>query len=115
MLAQKHTSHCEGYDKLKPFGFPIRGCVVGWCRKTIWLYTNKSSNPLQNIDAYYHEAVSGNWRVSFSAGAAGYPFPVAKNSAPRAATRFETRMLGPRLTETTQWKHRRPSPYKCVS
>ena len=25
--------HCDGYDKLKPYGFPIHGCIDGWNRK----------------------------------------------------------------------------------
>ena len=24
------TWHCDGYDKLKPFGFPIHACIDGW-------------------------------------------------------------------------------------
>ena len=27
-----YSWHCEGYDKLKPFGFPIHGCIDGWSR-----------------------------------------------------------------------------------
>ena len=28
--------HCDGnYDKLKPFGFPIHGCINGWSRKIL--------------------------------------------------------------------------------
>ena len=30
--------HCDGYDKLKPFGFPIHACIDGWSRKALWLY-----------------------------------------------------------------------------
>lgn len=29
------TSHCDGYDKLKPFGFPIHACINGWSRKAL--------------------------------------------------------------------------------
>ena len=49
--------HCDGYDKLKPYGFPIHGCIDGWSRKIIWLYTTRSNNRPQNIGAYYLEAV----------------------------------------------------------
>lgn len=27
--------HCDGYDKLKPFGFPVHGCVDGWSRSAV--------------------------------------------------------------------------------
>ncbi|XP_065680522.1 uncharacterized protein LOC136094498 [Hydra vulgaris] len=29
--------HVDGYDKLKPYGFPIHGCIDGFSRKIIWL------------------------------------------------------------------------------
>ena len=28
--------HLDGYEKLKPFGFPIHGCIDGYSRKLIW-------------------------------------------------------------------------------
>lgn len=28
-----HCWHIDGYNKLKPFGFPIHGCVDSWSRK----------------------------------------------------------------------------------
>ena len=49
--------HCDGYDKLKPFGFPIHGCIDGWSRKIIWLYLTRSNNLPGNIAMYYLEAV----------------------------------------------------------
>ena len=30
-----HSWHCDGYDKLKPYGFPRHGCIDGWSRKTM--------------------------------------------------------------------------------
>ncbi len=48
--------HCDGY-KLKPFGFPIHGCIDGWSRKILWLYVTRSNNLPQNIAAYYLETV----------------------------------------------------------
>jgi hypothetical protein len=51
--------HCDGYDKLKPFGFPIHGCIDGWSRKIMWLYVTRSNNLPSNIAKYYLEAVSG--------------------------------------------------------
>ena len=36
--------HADGYDKLKPYGFPIHGCIDGWSRKIIWLQVARSNN-----------------------------------------------------------------------
>ena len=49
--------HCDGYDKLKPFGFPVHASTDGWSRKILWLYVTRSNNLPQNIAAYYLEAV----------------------------------------------------------
>ena len=49
--------YCDGYDKLKPFGFPIHACVDGWSRKALWLYVTRSNNWPHNIATYYLEAV----------------------------------------------------------
>ena len=27
--------HADGYDKIKPFGFPIHGCIDGYSRKVL--------------------------------------------------------------------------------
>ena len=32
-----YTWHVDGYDKLKPYWFPIHGCIDGWSRKIMWL------------------------------------------------------------------------------
>ncbi|XP_078372629.1 uncharacterized protein LOC144656265 [Oculina patagonica] len=49
--------HCDGYDKLKPFGFAIHGCIDGWSRKIMWLYVTRSNNQPNNVAAYYLDAV----------------------------------------------------------
>ena len=36
--------HLDGYDELKPFGFPIHGCVDGYSRKLIWLKLGHFNN-----------------------------------------------------------------------
>ena len=36
--------HADGYDKLKPFGFPIHGCIDGFSRKIMWLEIVKTNN-----------------------------------------------------------------------
>ena len=49
--------HCDGYDKLKPFGFPIHGCIDGWSRKILWLYVTRSNNQPNNVATYYLDAM----------------------------------------------------------
>ena len=29
--------HVDGYDNLKPYGFPIHGCIDGYSRRILWL------------------------------------------------------------------------------
>ena len=52
-----YSWHCDGYDKLKPFGFPIHGCIDGWSRKIMWLYVTRSNNQPNNVAAYFLDAV----------------------------------------------------------
>ena len=49
--------HADGYDKLKPYGSPIHGCIDGFSRKVIWLYVTRSNNYPDNIAAYYLDSV----------------------------------------------------------
>ena len=35
--------HLDGYDKLKPFGFEIHGCIDGYSRRALWLNVLKSN------------------------------------------------------------------------
>ena len=49
--------HADGYDKLKPFGFPVHGCIDGFSRKILWLYVTRSNNLPDNVAAYYLDAV----------------------------------------------------------
>ena len=34
----------DGYDKLKPFGFPVHSCIDGFSRKVLWLRVTRSNN-----------------------------------------------------------------------
>ena len=36
--------HVDGYDKRKPYGFPIHGYIDGWSRKIMWLRLVRSNN-----------------------------------------------------------------------
>lgn len=53
-----HTWHVDGYDKLKPYGFPIHGCIDGWSRKILWLKVTKSNNHPEIIANFYLNLVS---------------------------------------------------------
>ena len=35
--------HLDGYDKLKPFGFEIHGCIDGYSRRVLWLNVLRSN------------------------------------------------------------------------
>ena len=49
--------HFDSYDKLKPYGICINGCVDGFSRKVIWMNAyHKGSNP-RLIGSYFVEAV----------------------------------------------------------
>ena len=50
--------HIDGYDKLKPFGFPIHGAIDGHSRKILWLKVVQSNNDLKVIADLYLDNVS---------------------------------------------------------
>ena len=56
-LGPNYAWHCDGYDKLKPYGFPIHGCIDGWSRKILWLHVTRSNNHPDIIATYYLNAV----------------------------------------------------------
>ena len=45
--------HADGYDKLKPFGFPVHGCIDGFYSKVIWLQRCRSNNG-HIVPAHYY-------------------------------------------------------------
>lgn len=45
--------HLDGYDKLKPFGFPIHGCIDGFSRRILWLNVTHSNNNPRVISSFY--------------------------------------------------------------
>lgn len=49
--------HIDGYDKLKPFGIAISGCIDGFSRKMIWVEAYKTNNDPRVIAGYYMDAV----------------------------------------------------------
>lgn len=50
--------HIDGYDKLKPYGICIHGCIDGFSRKIIWLKASYTNNDPTVIAGYYVEAVA---------------------------------------------------------
>ncbi|KAJ8048761.1 hypothetical protein HOLleu_01207 [Holothuria leucospilota] len=49
--------HIDGYDKLKPFGLCISGCLDGYSRKLIWLNVYHTNNNPRIIGGYFIEAL----------------------------------------------------------
>ena len=49
--------HMDGYDKIKPWGFPIHGAIDGYSRKVLWLKVTRSNNNPDNIAKFYLESV----------------------------------------------------------
>jgi hypothetical protein len=49
--------HLDGYDKLKPFGLCISGCIDGFSRKIIWMNVYRTNNNPKVIGGYFLEAV----------------------------------------------------------
>lgn len=56
-LGANHCWFADGYDKLKPYGFPIYGAIDGFSRRIIWLNITRSNNhPL--VPAYFYKKAS---------------------------------------------------------
>ena len=52
------TWHVDGYDKLKPYGFAIHGCIDGYSRKMLWLNVGPGNNDPKVIGAYFLNTIS---------------------------------------------------------
>lgn len=52
--------HIDGYDKLKPYGFPIHGAIDGFSRKILWLNVTRSNNSPDNIAWMFVDCVIEN-------------------------------------------------------
>ena len=54
--------HVDGWDKLKPYGLSVHGCVDGFSRRVLWLEAcNSNKNPMYIAHFYlkYVETISG--------------------------------------------------------
>lgn len=49
--------HLDGYDKLKPYGICISGCIDGFSRKILWLKAAYSNSNPRIIGGYFLETV----------------------------------------------------------
>ena len=49
--------HTDGYDKLKPYGFPIHGCVDGFSRRVLWLKVSRTNNDPAVVAGFYLHTV----------------------------------------------------------
>ena len=49
------TWHVDGYDKLKPYGLPIHGCIDRFSRRIMWLKVcNSNNNPVIPASFFLH-------------------------------------------------------------
>ncbi|XP_061193724.1 uncharacterized protein LOC133201956 [Saccostrea echinata] len=49
--------HMDSYDKLKPYGIAINGCIDGFSRNIVWLEANITNSDPKVIANYYIKAV----------------------------------------------------------
>ena len=56
-LGPNFAWHIDGYDKLKPWGFPIHGSIDGFSRRVLWLNVTSSNKSPDNIAAMYLKSV----------------------------------------------------------
>lgn len=49
--------HLDGYDKLKPYGFCIHGCIDGYSRQVMWLEVGRTNNHPGVIANYFLNCV----------------------------------------------------------
>lgn len=52
-----YSWHTDGYDKLKPYGFPIHGCIDGFSRRIVWLKVTRTNNDPAITGNFFLEAV----------------------------------------------------------
>lgn len=50
--------HVDGYDKIKPYGFPVHGCIDGYSRKVLWLKVCKTNNDPAVTGKHFLDAIS---------------------------------------------------------
>lgn len=58
--------HLDSYDKLKPYGICVNGCIDGFSRFIIWLRVGRSNNNPRIVAGFYVEALTSLERVPHS-------------------------------------------------
>ncbi|TMS11885.1 hypothetical protein E3U43_019276, partial [Larimichthys crocea] len=58
LMGPNEVWHADGYDKLKPFGISISGCIDGFSRKIMWLNCGKTNNDPSVIVQNYINCVA---------------------------------------------------------
>ena len=53
-----YSWHTDGYDKLKPYGLAIHGCVDGFSRRVMWLKVGYTNNDPGLVAYYYTNCLS---------------------------------------------------------
>lgn len=48
-----HIWNMDGYDKLKPYGFALQGCVDGFSRKVLWAKVGTTNNKPEVVAHHY--------------------------------------------------------------
>jgi len=49
--------HIDGFDKVKPFGIAVHGCIDGFSRQVIWLDAHISNNDPKLVGGYFVTAI----------------------------------------------------------
>ncbi len=56
-LGPNYIWHIDGYDKLRPYGFLISGCIDGFSRRLLWLKCAFTNHDPKVISGYYISCV----------------------------------------------------------
>ncbi|KAK5619159.1 hypothetical protein CRENBAI_024064 [Crenichthys baileyi] len=56
-MGPNYMWHVDGYDKLKPFGLALSGCIDGFSRKVLWLVCGPTNNDPTVIAHYFLSCV----------------------------------------------------------
>ncbi|XP_076602297.1 uncharacterized protein LOC143330033 [Chaetodon auriga] len=56
-MGPNYMWHADGYDKLKPFGLALSGCIDGLSRKVLWLACGPTNNDPSVIAHYFLSCV----------------------------------------------------------
>eukprot|EP00111_Clytia_hemisphaerica_P011641 TCONS_00034212-protein len=56
-VGPNYTWHLDGYDKIKPFGFPIHACIDGYSRKILWLRVSETNNDPKVTASFYVDCI----------------------------------------------------------